>query len=160
MHALSAVSVHFHKMIRRLKTHRPIQEGLDEWKRRISIQSYSVTKLSPDLVYLPTRAPPNSSDVLTGSDQTSSILTCLCYSCRTTLTSRGSRASKPNLLKVIHNDQTPSSAPLPVWTSVSYTENCTQDKQFMVSGSSELWVRELQDEAVQRNKISDFLLDT
>lgn len=143
---------------RRLKVHRPIQEGLDVWKSRISIQSYSDTKLGPDLVYLPTPVSLNSSDVFTTSDQYPSISTHLCYSCRTTLTSRGNRASRPTPSRVIHNDRPPPSAPLPSWVAA----NCSQpqDKQITVSGNGELWVRKSQDEATQRNKIADFLLNT
>ena len=145
---------------RRLKVHRPIQEGLDDWKSRISIRSYSDTKLGPDLVYLPTPAPSNTSDILITSDQYPSISTHLCYSCRTTLTSRGNRASKPTPSKVTHSDQSPLSAPLPLWVSASCARPRAQDKQLTVSGNSELWVWRPQDEATQRKKIAGFLLDT
>ncbi|KAF8558143.1 hypothetical protein OG21DRAFT_1504515, partial [Imleria badia] len=137
---------------------RPIQEGLDDWKNRISIRSYSDSKLGPDLVYLPTPAPSNSTDVLTASDQFPSISTHLCYSCRTTLTSRGSRC-KPTASRVIHNGQSPLSASLPLWVSATCAQ--PRGKELMVSESNgELWVRKPLDEATQESKIADFLLDS
>jgi len=161
LRTLSAVSVPLLlKGNRRLKVHRPIQEGLDVWKSRISIRSYSDTKVGSDLVYLPTPVPSNSSDVFTTSDQHPSISTHLCYSCRTMLTSRSSRASRPTPSGVIHSDQPPPSAPLPSWVAASCAQPRTQDKQIIVSGNGELWVRKPQDEATQRNKIADFLLNT
>ncbi|KAF8134912.1 hypothetical protein EV363DRAFT_1256750 [Boletus edulis] len=138
---------------------RPIQEGLDDWKTRISIRSYSDAKLGPDLVYLPTPVPPNSSDV-TMSDQCPSISKQLCYSCRTTLTSRGSRAAKPTQPRVIHSTQQPLSAPLPLWVSASCAQLRTEDRQLMVLGNGEVWVGKRQDDATQRNEIAEFLLDT
>ena len=75
------------------------------------------------------------------------------------LTSRGTRASKPTPSSVMLSGQSPLSAPLPLWVSTGRAQPRAQDKQLMVSENGELWVRKPQDEANQRSKFADFLLD-
>ncbi|KAG9315185.1 hypothetical protein JVU11DRAFT_4312 [Chiua virens] len=140
---------------------RPIQEGLNDWKSRISIRSFSDARVVPDLVYLPTPATLNSTDVATASNEhPSSIATYLCYSCCTMLTSRGNRASKHTPPGVTPTDQSPLPSTLPLWVSANLAQLGGQDNSLIISRKGELWVRAPQDEANQREKIADFLLDS
>lgn len=82
---------------------RPIQEGIQEWKSRISIRSRSSAK--PDI----------SEDPI---DSHASLMQHLCYACHTTLTSRSSRP-RPSL---DHSGAEFDSVALPVWVGPELLE--------------------------------------
>ena len=90
-------------------THRPAQEGVQEWKARISIRSppSSANASSPTSEAVPPPDPDPHS-------QNASLTPLLCYPCHTTLTSRSARLA-PSLwpgAAPAGGDATP----LPVWT--------------------------------------------
>ncbi|KAG2131364.1 hypothetical protein DEU56DRAFT_872198 [Suillus clintonianus] len=91
---------------------RPMQSGIQEWKTRISIRSYSDPKLAGDLAHIPspcrdnldTSTPARLPPLLALTDF-------LCYSCHTMLTSRSSRGVKQSAPGVS------SATPLPIWVA-------------------------------------------
>ncbi|KAJ7494765.1 hypothetical protein B0H11DRAFT_1716995 [Mycena galericulata] len=115
---------------------RPAQPGVQEWKARISIRSFT----DPDLA----SPPPHLQNVATIPDpettETAPSLTPrLCYACHTTLTSRSSRGSTASL-------QT-NSTPLPVWV----VSQLHQD-------GHEQWRSRKMQETEMKQSISEYLL--
>ncbi|KIJ11958.1 hypothetical protein PAXINDRAFT_177237 [Paxillus involutus ATCC 200175] len=137
---------------------RPLQEGLEDWKNRISIRSYSDAKLTLDLIHLPLLAPFGASDLPTPFHQPPSILTHLCYSCQVTLTSRSSRGPKPAPSSIDVGGTSPS--PLPVWVSANHTRPHVAHEELTISANGEIWHQKKQGEAENRSAVAEFLLDT
>ncbi|OJA08483.1 hypothetical protein AZE42_02862 [Rhizopogon vesiculosus] len=92
---------------------RPMQSGIQEWKGRISIRSFSDDKLAADLTHLPSSSRDSLDTNSTPSELPPSLALTnfLCYSCHTTLTSRSSRGLKRSVPDVS------SAAPLPTWVA-------------------------------------------
>ncbi|KAF9223651.1 hypothetical protein BS17DRAFT_110430 [Gyrodon lividus] len=140
---------------------RPLQEGLEDWKDRISIRSYSDAKLALDLIHLPLPAPfDDASNVPTTSDQSPSILTHLCYSCQATLTSRSGRGPKFASSSTPTGGKSLPSTTLPVWVSAAHISPRAPHEEVVMSGNGEIWLYNTQGEAENRSAIAEFLLDT
>ncbi|KAH7884329.1 hypothetical protein F5I97DRAFT_1888710 [Phlebopus sp. FC_14] len=131
---------------------RPLQEGLEDWKDRISIRSYSDPKIATDLVHFPLPTSTDPSITSNPSVHPPSITKCLCYSCQTMLTSRSSRG--PKLARIPHGDEGTSSAALPTWVTADLV-----DSHMLVSDNGEVWRRKRGDEAEKRRAVAEFLLD-
>ncbi|KIJ66861.1 hypothetical protein HYDPIDRAFT_149886 [Hydnomerulius pinastri MD-312] len=134
---------------------RPLQEGLEDWKGRISIRSYSDTKLTSDLMHLPWPTPSNTSVPSSSSDQPPSITRSLCYSCQTTLMSRSSRGTK----SVPLGGGISQSAPLPLWVSGHHMGPHPSREELVMSGNGEIWRQNTRGEAENRSTIAEFLLE-
>ncbi|KIK97758.1 hypothetical protein PAXRUDRAFT_824580 [Paxillus rubicundulus Ve08.2h10] len=139
---------------------RPLQEGLEDWKNRISIRSYSDAKLTSDLCHLPLLAPFGASELSTPPHQPPSILTHLCYSCQATFTSRSSRGPKPAPSSIDVSGALPLSTPLPVWVSANHTRPHVAHEELVMSANGEIWYQKKQGEAENQSVVAKFLLDT
>lgn len=146
MHSLRTVcGTHFRYILPFIHpdfSRRPAQRGVQDWKNRISIRSF--TEPSQSTLH-------------------ASLTPYLCYACHTTLTSRSSRGTTPNS----NPDSTsPTSTPLPVWVksrlqdslhkgtaveAVSDAENNAEDE--------ELWQTRKMEISDMKNAVADFLLE-
>ena len=89
-----------------------MQSGIQEWKGRISIRSFSDDKLAADLTHLPSLCRDSlATNTLSQSPPLLALTDFLCYACHTSLTSRSSRGVKQSLLNV------PFAVPLPTWVA-------------------------------------------
>lgn len=130
--------------------HRPLQEGLADWKAQISIRSYSDSMLISDQVHKPISVPPTSPITSDTFAPSSSLATYLCYSCLTTLTSRSSRRTGSTRSSERFQD-----APLPVWLK---SEEIFPQGTALMGENDELWIQKRQSEAANRESIAGFLL--
>ena len=110
----------------------PAQPGVQAWKARISIRSYSEASVS-----VKTRPPHLTEDEISklvelASDESTSLSSLtpqLCYACHTTLTSRSSRGTAAPL----GPGATTSNVPLPMWvqstiiSDIQIERNITMD---------------------------------
>ena len=93
---------------------RPAQRGVQEWKERISIRSYSDTSSSVvSEEFSPTHPSQDSTlgDV-SGPISPQSLTPYLCYACHTTLSSRSSRGAA---ITSLSGSDLASNTPLPMW---------------------------------------------
>lgn len=112
---------------------RPVQQGIAEWRSRISIRSLSQTSNVADIIQCGT------DPLLVGRVSSASLTRCLCYACYTTLTSRSSRPIAPLYPSMVK----PTSAALPTWAN----------------SRKEIFRQALMGEEQMRSVIGDFLLD-
>ncbi|KAG0696207.1 hypothetical protein DFH29DRAFT_212442 [Suillus ampliporus] len=124
---------------------RPMQSGIQEWKARISIRSYSDNKLAADLTHIPSPCRGNL-ETTTPSQLPSlpALTNFLCYSCHTTLTSRSSRGVKQLAPGVS------SAAPLPIWAA---------DRDLHEDGLIGGGARRKVPEEEMLDTVADFLID-
>ncbi|KAK7691100.1 hypothetical protein QCA50_006203 [Cerrena zonata] len=111
---------------------RPIQQGVQEWKTRISIRSHNTDDSTP-------------------SDSVATALTpYLCYTCHTTLTSRSPRTAQDN----------PTNVPLPMWATSTHTTSFTSDALGVNKDDDiEVFVGKRTTEEQMHNIVKGFLLD-
>lgn len=122
-----------------------MQSGIQEWKGRISIRSFSDDKLAADLSHLPSSSRGNLGTSTPSEFPSSLALTnFLCYSCHTTLTSRSSRGVKRSIIGV------PSAASLPTWVA-----DCGLCEDRLIGGVS---LNKVPEEEM-RNTVAEFLMD-
>ncbi|KAG6335670.1 hypothetical protein ID866_3428 [Astraeus odoratus] len=129
--------------------HRPLQEGLADWKSQISVRSYAEPKLVADLEHM-TFAISTGPFVADDPPYARSFATGICYACSTMLTSRSSRRTGS-----ISSSMQPQGAPLPLWADLNDmgpSLNCT------APNCKEIWVQTRQSEATTRGLIAEFLL--
>jgi len=127
------------------RSFRPMQSGIQEWKGRISIRSFSDDKLAADLSHLPSSSRDNLGTSTPSEFPPSLALTnFLCYSCHTTLTSRSSRGVKRSITGVS------SAASLPTWVA-----DCSLCEDGLIGGGS---LNKVPEEKM-RNTVAEFLMD-
>lgn len=100
--------------LNRIKTRslRPMQSGIQEWKGRISIRSFSDDKLAADLTHLPSSCRDKlDTSASSRSPPLLALTDFLCYACHTSLTSKSSRGVKQLVPDVL------SAVPLPTWVA-------------------------------------------
>ncbi|KAJ7756467.1 hypothetical protein DFH07DRAFT_820684 [Mycena maculata] len=119
---------------------RPAQPGVQEWKARISIRSFTEPALASPPLHLQNITTISDPETLDTAPQPS-LIPRLCYACHTTLTSRSSRGSTASL-------QT-NSTPLPVWV-VSQLDH----------GGEEQWKSRKMEETEMKQSIAEYLLDS
>ncbi|KAJ7170714.1 hypothetical protein C8R43DRAFT_1085244 [Mycena crocata] len=121
---------------------RPAQSGVQEWKTRISIRSFTEPDLASPPSHLQNIKPLADSKTLNDAPH-SSLTPRLCYACHTTLTSRSSRGST--------SASNPTSTPLPVWVEA-------QLAALDGGGPEEQWKSRKMEERDMKESIEDFLL--
>ncbi|CAL1716186.1 unnamed protein product [Somion occarium] len=110
---------------------RPIQQGVQAWKARISIRSL------------------NASDTKVTAPLLESLRPHLCYTCHTTLTSRSPRTSQDS----------PTAVPLPMWTIAQSRLWNQSTKAVDADDETELFVERRVNQDEMREVVKEFLLD-
>lgn len=126
----------------------PAQHGVQEWKARISIRSFT----DPH-AHSPHEVIPSPSDKEL-TPPAPSLTPYLCYACHTTLTSRSSRGSTSS------EGTQQDLVPLPVWVNSQLRDSAVNDRTIPGNGGeSEVWKQTRRAGDDMKDAIKEFLLD-
>lgn len=132
---------------------RPVQDGIQDWKARISIRSFK------DATSHPPTHPPQTGGVILPKEPpqfSASLTPLLCYACHTNLTSRSSRG---NTNSASHHDP----VPLPRWVASNLSsaispKRITLDERD-IDEEEGVWSRTRMNDTEMRAAVADFLLE-
>jgi len=139
--------------------YRPAQRGVQDWKARISIRSFTSPE-SDALVPLPSHIQSAIPSPSRPDHSSPSLTPHLCYACHTTLTSRSSRGTKNSL-----PTHTNAVAPLPVWVNSRLLDSTANPGNEIRDGlggedvAGEVWQGKKMDVSEMRDVVQDFLLE-
>ena len=143
--------------------YRPAQRGVQDWKARISIRSFTSPE-SNSSIPLPshTESPVLSPSHLPESSTFPSLTSHLCYACHTTLTSRSSRGTTLQAKNSTPNHSA-SAIPLPVWVSSRLIHSVDRRDNREVLGNEdtglEVWQSNKMGTTEMKDAVKDFLLE-
>ncbi|KAG5652117.1 hypothetical protein H0H81_006254 [Sphagnurus paluster] len=145
---------------------RPAQDGVQDWKARISIRSFA--DAGSFATYRPPHFPERDLSITPSPAPTPapSLTPFLCYACHTTLTSRSSRGTTVRAAP----GPTGHPVPLPVWVGGNLAASPPDSggdgggadgrrEEGEEGDVGETWVRRRMDPASMRVVVADFLLD-